>query len=178
MKKSLIITIIIFAFGVTYAQPMKPPVKVKWYTIEQAMELQKKEPRKIMIDVYTDWCGWCKKMDAETFNHPVIAEYLNAHFYPVKFNAESTEPITFGGKTFVNEKQGNRSSHQFAIALLQGNMSYPSIAYLNEKMQLLTAVPGYFSAKDFEPLINFVVEDKYASVSLDDYKKSFVGKIK
>lgn len=178
--KRLTIIALVFTFMVSVAQAqLKPPAKVKWYTIEQAVELQKKEPRKIMIDVYTDWCGWCKKMDAETFSHPVIAEFLNANFYPVKFNAESKEPVTFAGKTFINENQGRQSSHQFAIALLQGQMSYPSIAYINEKNEPIGAVPGYYSAKDFEPLINYIVEDKYKSgVSFEDFKKGFIGKVK
>ncbi|NJK95139.1 MAG: DUF255 domain-containing protein [Bacteroidales bacterium] len=80
--------------GAAQAQ-LKIPAKVKWYTIEQVVELQKKEPKKILIDVYTDWCGWCKKMDAETFDHPIIAEYINKYYYPVKFNAESKEPVDF-----------------------------------------------------------------------------------
>jgi thioredoxin-related protein len=179
MKKILVFTILCaLVIGVAQAQ-LKPPVKVKWYTLDQAVELQKKEPRKIMIDVYTDWCGWCKKMDAETFDHPVIAEYLNTNYYPVKFNAESKEPVSFAGKTFVNENLGGRASHQFAIALLQGKMSYPSIAYLNEKLEPLGAIPGYYSAKDFEPLINYIEEEKYvAGISFDDFKKGFTGKVK
>jgi thioredoxin-related protein len=179
MKKILILSLICaLMVGVAQAQ-LKLPAKVKWYTIEQAIEMQKKEPRKIMIDVYTDWCGWCKKMDAETFAHPVIAEYLNANFYTVKFDAESKEPVNFAGKTFVNEGQGGRSSHQFAIALLQGQMSYPSIAYLNEKLEPIAAIPGYYNAKDFEPLINFIEQEKYkAGTNFEDFKKTFAGKVK
>lgn len=177
MKKILVLLIISAVYAGTASAQLKLPAKVKWYTIQEAVELQKKEPRKIMIDVYTDWCGWCKKMDAETFNNPVIAEYLNTHFYPVKFNAESKDPVVFGGKTFVNDSQGNRSSHQFAVALLQGNMSYPSIAYLNENSQLLTAIAGYYSAKDYEPIINFIGEGKYTSTTLEEYMKTFKGKV-
>lgn len=177
MKKSLIVAIILtIPFLFSHAQ-LKVPEKVKWYTIEQALELQKKEPRKILIDVYTDWCGWCKKMDAETFSHPVIAEFLNTHFYPVKFDAESSDSIVFAGKTFKNENQGNRPTHQFAVALLQGNMSYPSVAYLNEKLQLLAAIPGYYTASNLEPLLNFIAEDKYIDTTLEDYQKTFKTKI-
>jgi thioredoxin-related protein len=178
IKKIFIISLVcVMIAGIAQAQ-LKPPAKVKWYTIQQALELQKKEPRKIMIDVYTDWCGWCKKMDAETFDHPIIAEFLNANFYPVKFNAESKEPVDFGGKTFINENTGNRSSHQFAIALLQGQMSYPSIAYISEKNEPLGAIPGYYSAKDFEPLINYIKGDNYKTSTFDEFKKTFVGKVK
>ncbi|NJK95140.1 MAG: hypothetical protein HC905_09710 [Bacteroidales bacterium] len=78
----------------------------------------------------------------------------------------------------MNEGKGGRSSHQLAIALLQGKMSYPSIAYLNEEMQLIGAIPGYYSAKDFEPLINFIGEEKYTtSTTLEDYTKTFQSKI-
>jgi thioredoxin-related protein len=177
MKKSFLY-IILFLFSVSVCQAqLKLPAKVKWYTIQQVMELQKKEPRKIMIDVYTDWCGWCKKMDAETYANPVIAEYLNTHYYAVKFNAESTDSLVFAGKTFKNENTGNRSPHQFAVALLQGKMSYPSVAYLNEKFQLLATIPGYFTAQNLEPLLNFIVEDKYSSISLEEYQKTFKSKI-
>ncbi|MCJ7821063.1 MAG: DUF255 domain-containing protein, partial [Bacteroidales bacterium] len=68
---------------------------VKWYSIEEAAALAKTAPRPIFVDAYTDWCGWCKKLDSETFSHPVIAEILNTKFYAVKFDAESSAPVTF-----------------------------------------------------------------------------------
>ena len=71
--------------------------KVNWVSIEEAQILMKKEPMKIFIDFYTDWCGWCKRMDAQTFANPIIAAYLNKHFYAVKIDAEQSEPITFKG---------------------------------------------------------------------------------
>jgi thioredoxin-related protein len=179
MRKILLFILLFFISGnlVLKAQVVKLN-NVKWYTIQQALELQKKEPRKILIDVYTDWCGWCKKMDNETFSHPVVAEYLNKHYYPVKFNAESYDSIVFQGHTFINENKGARSTHQFAIALLRGQLSYPSVAYLTENLQLIAAVPGFFTADNLEPLLNFIVEDKFKSISLDDYKKTFTSQIK
>ena len=109
---------------------------VKWYTLKEAEELNKKEPRIFFIDVYTDWCGWCKEMDRVSFSHPVIAEYLNAHFYPVKLNAETRDTILFGGHVFINKGTGQRPSHDLAISLLNGKMSYPSVVYLNSKYQI------------------------------------------
>lgn len=179
MRKIFIFIISILLSGnfIAKAQSDKEN-NVKWYTIQQAIELQKKQPRKIMIDVYTDWCGWCKKMDKETFSHPVVADYLNTHYYPVKFNAESYDSIVFEGHTFINERKGARSTHQFAIALLQGQLSYPSVAYLTENFQLIAAVPGFYTADKLEPLLNYIVEDKFKSISMDVYQKTFISQIK
>ena len=150
---------------------------VKWYTIEEVEKLSQSEPRKIMIDVYTDWCGWCKKMDKETFNHPVIAEFINSNYYPVKFNAESKEVITFRGKTYKFVNSSARGYHELAAGLLNGRLSFPSIAYLNEDLELLGAVPGYRTPKDMEPLLNYIAENKFENQSLEDYQKDFSSKI-
>ena len=151
---------------------------VKWYTIEEALILNKTKPKKIMIDVFTDWCGWCKKMDKDAFSHPVIARYLNEYYYPVKFNAESTAPIDFNGQKFINENTGTRSAHQFASALLKGQMSYPSIAYFTEKLEYMGAMPGYKTPDQLEVILNFIAHDKFKTTTLEEFQKSFTGQIK
>jgi thioredoxin-related protein len=156
-------------------------VKAKWYTLNEALELQKTHPRKILIDIYTDWCGWCKKMDAETFNHPVISNYINQHFYPVKFNAEGSDSITFANHKFINEGKGSRSTHQFAMALFQAQNlqpAYPSIAYLDENLQLIRVWSGYWTAPQIELWLNYVVDEKYKPLPLEEYQKTFISKIK
>jgi len=152
--------------------------KVQWYSFEKAVELNKKEPKKILVDVYTDWCGWCKKMKKNTFNHPEIAKYINKHFYPVRFDAESNKKVEFKGRTFSKDKNKSKRPHQLAIALLQGKMSYPSVAYLNENNQLITAVPGYYSPKDMEPILYFFKEDAYKNQSFEEYKENFSSSLK
>ncbi len=151
--------------------------KVNWISIEEAEKLNKQNPRKIMVDVYTDWCGWCKKMDKETFGHPVIAEFINEHYYAVKLNAEGKSDITFMGTTYKFVPQGARGYHELAAGLLNGKMSYPSIAYLNENLQLLGAVPGYMTPSSIEPLLNYIAETKYTTQSLEDYQKTFQSKL-
>ena len=138
--------------------------KVKWYTFEEAVELNKKEQRKIFIDVYTDWCGWCKKMDATTFTNPEIAKILNEQYYAVKFDAEQKEEITFKGQTFKFVPNGRRGYHELAAALLNNKLSFPSVAYLNENNQVITAVPGYYTADRLEPVLKFFAENAFSAL--------------
>jgi thioredoxin-related protein len=149
---------------------------VKWYSIEEAEKLAKSNPRPMMIDTYTDWCGWCKKLDQDTFSNQVIAEILNTKFYPVKFDAEGKYPVTFQGKKFINDgKSGN--ANQLAVVLLSGQLSYPNLVFLNDQLQLLTNVPGYREPKEMEALLLFFAEKAYEKQNFQDYQKNFKGKI-
>jgi thioredoxin-related protein len=178
MKKYHLIILGIALLSFTTAFSQDSAEKVKWYTMEEAEKLYREEPKKWLIDVYTDWCSWCKVMDQKTFSHPVIAQFINENFYAVKLNAESKESITFNGTTFGYQEQGGTAYQELAIGLLQGKMSFPSIAYLNEKLQLLGAVPGYKTPEEMEPLLNYILEDKYTSQTLVEYQETFTSKIK
>lgn len=175
--KKVIFLIVSGLFILSFTGMAQEASKVKWYTIEEAEKLNKQQPRKIMIDVYTDWCSWCKKMDKETFENPVIAQYLNEHYYPVKLDAESKEDIVFNGNTFKHVAQGRNGYHELAAGLLNGQMSYPSIAYLNEKMELLGVIKGYKTAQAQEALLNWIVEEKYTTETLEEYQKTFRSKL-
>lgn len=154
--------------------------KIKWISLEKAQELNKKEPRKIIIDFYTSWCGWCKKMDATTFDNPVIADYINKHYYAVKFNAETKDSIVFNGKTYSNPApKGQRGTHQIAagLAAQNGRIGYPTIVYLDEKLNLIQAIASYMNPSQIEPVLYYFAEDYYKTTPyqtfLDkDYKSA------
>ncbi|MCQ2307161.1 MAG: DUF255 domain-containing protein [Bacteroidales bacterium] len=146
---------------------------IKWMSFEEAIEANKTVPKKIFIDVFTDWCGWCKKMDQTTFLNKEVIEYMNENFYAVKFDAEQSDTIVFAGYTFVNQgsKNGRKGTHQLAAALLQGKMSYPSYVFMNEKNQLLTVAPGYMEASNLIPVLKYFGTDSYLNMKYNDFIK-------
>jgi len=152
---------------------------VKWMTFEQAVEKSKTEKRKIFIDVFTEWCGWCKVMDKNTFPDPEVAKLLNEKFYPVKLDAEQTNDVVFRGTTFKFIPSGNKGYHQLAAALLNNQMSYPNFVFLDEEFRIIpifqgsTSVPGYRKPPEFHFFLSFVAGDFYQKVNIQDYQKEY-----
>lgn len=145
--------------------------KIEWMSWNEAIEKNAVEQKVIFVDVYTNWCGWCKKMDATTFKNEEVVDYMNEHYYAVKFNAEMRDTINFNGQQFVNENAGKRGAHQLAVALLDGRMSYPSYAFIGQPWDK-TVAPGYMGAKDFSCVIKYFVEGATVGKTYEEFKAS------
>ncbi|MDB2627336.1 DUF255 domain-containing protein [Schleiferiaceae bacterium] len=147
--------------------------KIQWMSIEEAyaLTLTESTPKKIFIDVYTDWCGWCKRMDKATFQNPEVAAYMNAHYYNVKFDAEQKESIEMLGNTFEFVPQGSRGYHELAAALLNGKMSYPTVVFMNPKFEMLSPVPGYQEPTAFMNVAKYFGDNIYLETSWQDYSQ-------
>ena len=152
---------------------------VKWMSFEEAVGKSKTEKRKIFIDVYTDWCGWCKVMDKNTFTDPEIAKLLNEKYYAVKFDAEQTGDVVFRGTTFKFVPYGNKGAHQLAMALLNNQMSYPNFVFLDEEFRIVpifeksTSVPGYRKPEEFHIFLSFVGGDFFKKTNIQEYQKEY-----
>jgi len=145
---------------------------INWMTWDEVQVAMKKQPRKVLVDVYTDWCGWCKVMDKKTFSNPEVIKYMNEHFYAVKFNAEAKEDIMFLGKQYSFAEEHNANA--LAAQLMQGQMSYPTIIIMEENFGNPQPLPGYQPVPQLEMVLKYLANGTYKTVKFEDYSKSFV----
>jgi thioredoxin-related protein len=154
---------------------------VHWVSFTEAIELQKTNPKKIMVDVYTKWCGPCKMMSANTFTDDEVSKYLNDNYYAVKFDAESADTIIFNGYTFANPEYnpaatGRNGVHQLTQYLNVN--AYPTLVFFDEKAQYLGPVAGYRTPPQIELFLKFFSEGKYMNIKTQEewqaYESSFV----
>ncbi|MCB9047716.1 MAG: DUF255 domain-containing protein [Chitinophagales bacterium] len=142
---------------------------INWMTWDEVQVAMKKEPRKVWVDVYTDWCGWCKVMDKKTFSNPEVIKYMNKHFYAVKFNAEAPQDIMFQGTQYGMEGNVNK----LASKLLNDNMSYPTMVIMEENFANPQPVPGYMPVSNIEMIMKYLGEGIYKTQKFEDYTKAF-----
>ena len=168
-----LITVFFLGFKSNAERAINVKETVRWMSFEEAVEKSKIEPRKIFIDIYTDWCGWCKKMDAGTFNNPVVAAYLNEKYYAVKLDAEGKEPIEFDNHVFKWVDSGRNGIHELAYALLNGELSYPTVVFLDEEFKMIQPLPGYQQAPFFDKVIRFYGENAHKEKSWNEFVANY-----
>ena len=144
-------------------------------SIEEAYAKNLIKPKKTVIDIYTSWCGWCKVMDRETFTNPDVVKYINENYYAVKLDAESTKDIKIGGTVYKYDP-ANRANNA-AIQLLQGQMSYPSIVYLDEKFNMIQPIAGYRKALEFHQLITYFGGNYHKKEPFENYQTGTYSKL-
>lgn len=142
----------------TAANPAAGGAEVSWVKIGKVEDLVKKKPKKVIVDVYTSWCGPCKMLDKTTFRDPEIVKLMSDNFYSVKFNAEGPDPVKFKGKTYTNpkynpaKKRGRNGQHTLTPTF--GIRGYPSIIILDENMKIIDKASGYLRPNQMKAFLS------------------------
>lgn len=116
---------------------------LKWYRIEDLDKMKNIQDKKILIDMYTSWCGWCKVMDKKTFTDPEVVRVLNKDFVLIKFDAERRDPVVFQGETYEWLNTGRKGVNKLAMKMMSGRLGYPTLVYLDGNLNQIKSSPGY-----------------------------------
>ncbi len=180
--KNLILLFTVFLLPAFADAQDKTAKDVKWYSMEQAIQLNREHPRKIFIYVYSDQCGWCRRMASNTLSNPVIGDYLNEKYYPVKINAGMKEDIKLGSKIYkyvpADPAKNEPAYHEFVVYILQGHLAYPSMAFLDQNLLYMGVERGYKQPANFEKLLHYIGDNAYVvTKDFEEYAEKFTGKL-
>ena len=183
MKKTLLITAfvaVLFAVPACAQTDMQTDNPIQWKTIEQASQTDfENNDKLIFIDFYTSWCGWCKRMDRETFQDPTVEAILNQFFIPVHFNAEGSETVNWKGKVYQPQMANGRpNAHGFARAILGSNIGYPSFALFSPDGSLIQILQGYQAPGDFQMILWYFASGDNVRYPFETYQEIFESQIK
>ena len=135
--------------------------ELKWQRFEAGFSQANEKDKKVLLDVYTDWCGWCKRLDKDVYSDQRVIKYLGEHYSVVKLNAEDSAKITYKEKT----------SSMRDLAGAFGVHGYPTIIFFDSKGEAITSIPGYVNAEKFLAVAKFIGEDYYKSMTWENFEE-------
>jgi len=128
---------------------------IVWYNMTEGFAKAKKENKILVVDVYTDWCGWCKVMDKQTYENANVVQKMKKYFVGVKFNPEVNASYT------VNDQVLN--SDQLAKYLNKGGRipGYP-MTYVWKNLSdnsKIEPYSGYLDTTVFNTIMNKAIQN-------------------
>ena len=150
---------------------------INWVDISEVEELVKNNPKPVFMDIYTSWCGWCKRLDQTTFKDPQIVQYLNQNYYAVKYNAERKDTVLFQGKEYINRAIGKsrRPTHDLTRVVMKGSSGYPTMVVFDKELNLDTKVnlSGFRTAQQLAPLLVYLKEELNKVTAWPEFNADF-----
>lgn len=136
--------------------------KGNWVEYGEALKEARLQDRPVLVDVYTNWCSWCKKMDRDVYGDDAVQDLLGRHFVIVKLDAESTTTHEVDGRT-VSERD---------IAKGHGVTGYPTTLFLSPDGEPITVLPGYIPKETFVHVLEYIHSRSYETTGWEEFLKS------
>ncbi|MDT3739773.1 MAG: DUF255 domain-containing protein [Candidatus Kapabacteria bacterium] len=123
-----------------YNSSISEELKFETGSWENVKALAQKSNKIIFLDAYTDWCGWCKVLDKETFTNKEVIDFINLNFIPVKYEME-----TGFGKI---------------LAMKYRVRGFPSQLFFSPDGKLIYTSSGYKPPKQFIEMLSKTLDKK------------------
>jgi thioredoxin-related protein len=169
----MILRFLLLSFSVFFTASGFSQNKIKWNSWETLSDKMDKGDRKFLVYFYYDGCKWCKVMEESTFSADQIARFVNQNFYPFRLNALSSGKILVADKTYTTVRVGKFDFHELAVDLLSGNMSFPSVVFMDEKFNKLAHFDSYLDINKFEMILSYYVGDHYKNTMWKRYANGY-----
>ena len=168
----LVIAFFLSMANLLYAQSER----INWVSWEQAQDQMKTQTRKIIVDIITDRCMWCKQMDNTTFQDAKLVKYINTNYYAIKFNAEQATVINFKGKSYDFIPKGRSGIHELAIEITNGKLnSFPTLVVMDEDFNTIQPLSGFKSKEELDIILNYFGGNHHKSTPWSIYKESYIA---
>ncbi len=139
-----------------------PAPGIAWRAWDRGLEEARASGRPVLVNVYTDWCGWCRRMKADVYTRAEIRDYLDDHFVVVTLNAEGSDPARYEGRAFTSR----------SLAARFGVTGYPTTLFLRPDGGHMVNVPGYVESARFLQILRFIGDGHMdRGVSFQDFSK-------
>lgn len=155
----------------TYTSVNKSKEQLNWLSLEEVEANMKIKKKAVLIDLYTDWCGWCKVMDKKTYSNPEVIKYIEENFYPVKIDAETSKSLQWKNKMYNYDQKYRVNS--FALYLTNGQLSFPTTIILPADNSAPQIIPGYLKVPDMELVLRYFGDNHFGKTPFDNYRNSF-----